>query len=166
MIDRMFVALQHLLPRHWLTAVIYHIARIRIRVVKDVLIRGFIRIYKVDVDEVMLDIPADFRNFNEFFIRELNAESRPIDSTAASIVSPVDSTLSMHPNLRSTAFCRPRATSTHSMSCSRSTSMRLARMPTARSRRFTSRRTTIIACTCQSQASCSPPTTFRVISLA
>ena len=95
MTDRMFVALQYVLPRHWLTAVIYHIARIRIGVVKDALIRGFIRLYKVDIDEVLLDIPADFRNFNEFFIRELKAESRPIDTSTASIVSPVDGTLSI-----------------------------------------------------------------------
>jgi len=95
MFDRLFVALQYVLPRHWLTAVVYRIARIRIAAVKDVLIRGFIRLYDVDVDEVSLNVPADFRNFNEFFIRELKADARPIDTDTAAIVSPVDGTLSI-----------------------------------------------------------------------
>ncbi len=95
MLARVFVALQYVLPRHWLTAIVYRIARIRIGAVKDALIRGFVRLYDVNVDEVALDVPADFRDFNEFFIRELNADARPIDTNTASIVSPVDGTVSI-----------------------------------------------------------------------
>jgi phosphatidylserine decarboxylase len=95
MFNSLFVALQYALPRHWLTAVVHRIARIRIPAVKDALIRGFVRLYNVDVDEVSLNIPADFRNFNEFFIRELNADARLIDTGTASIVSPVDGTISV-----------------------------------------------------------------------
>jgi len=95
MFARMFVALQYVLPRHSLTAIVYRIARIRIRALKNALIRGFVRLYNVNVDEVSLDVPADFRDFNEFFTRELKDDARPIDMNTASIVSPVDGTISI-----------------------------------------------------------------------
>ena len=84
MLARLFVALQYVLPRHWLTAIVYRIAGIRIGAVKDALIRGFVRLYDVNVDEVSLDVPADFHNFNEFFIRELNSDARPIANSSSS----------------------------------------------------------------------------------
>ncbi len=95
MFARMFVALQYVLPRHWLTAIVYRIARIRIRALKNALIRGFVRLYNVNVDEVSLNVPADFRDFNEFFTRELKGDARPVDRNTASIVSPVDGTVSI-----------------------------------------------------------------------
>lgn len=91
---RAFVALQYLLPRHSLTRIVYWLTRIRIRTVKNSLIRGFIRLYKVDLAEIDREVPRDFRHFNEFFTRELAAGARPIDVNAQSFVSPVDGTVS------------------------------------------------------------------------
>ncbi len=94
MIARLLASLQYLLPRRWLTAIIYRIARIRAPRIKDALIRGFVRLYDVKLDEVRGDVPEDFATFNDFFIRELADDARSIDSDAASIVSPVDGTVS------------------------------------------------------------------------
>ena len=91
---RLFVALQYLLPRFWLTALVYRLARIRNRRFKDLFIQRFIGLYRVDVDEVKLEVPADFASFNEFFIRELEDGARPIAPDASSVVSPVDGTVS------------------------------------------------------------------------
>ena len=85
--------MQYLLPRHWLTAVVYRVARIRIKPVKNALISAFVRLYGVDVDEVSRDVPDAFRTFNDFFIRELKDGARPIDTRPMSIVSPVDGTV-------------------------------------------------------------------------
>ncbi|MDX1515573.1 MAG: archaetidylserine decarboxylase [Woeseiaceae bacterium] len=93
--SRLFVALQFLLPRHWLTAIVHRVARIRVRWVKDALIRGFIRIYKVDLAEIAAEVPRDYRHFNDFFIRELAPGARPIAADPRAIVSPVDGTVSM-----------------------------------------------------------------------
>lgn len=92
--SRLFVALQYLLPRSWLTALIYRLARIRNPRVKDWLIRRFIGLYKVNIDEVKLDIPAGFATFNEFFIRELEDGARSVEPDSATAVSPVDGTVS------------------------------------------------------------------------
>ena len=95
MLARLFVALQHILPRHWMTAVIYRVARIRIVAVKNALINGFVRLYDVNLDEVSLDVPADFATFNDFFTRELKSGVRPVDTDSLSIASPVDGTISV-----------------------------------------------------------------------
>lgn len=91
---QLFVWLQYLLPRAWLTAVVYRVARVRTRWVKDALIRGFVRAFDVDLAEVSQEVPRDFRTFNDFFTRELASGARPIVADGDVIISPVDGTVS------------------------------------------------------------------------
>ena len=100
MLSRLFVILQYLLPRHWLTALVYRVARIRQPAVKNALIKGFVKVFGVKLDEVRGRVPDDFSTFNDFFIRELQDGARPVDADANSIVSPVDGTLSQAGTLR------------------------------------------------------------------
>ena len=95
MLAALFVAMQYILPQHLLTALIWRIARIRQVAVKNFLISHFVDIYDVDVTDVKQEVPGDFATFNDFFIRELVAEARPIDADINSIVSPVDGTVSI-----------------------------------------------------------------------
>lgn len=95
MLVRLFVALQYLLPQHLLTALVWRVARIRQTLIKDFLITRFIGLYKVDVDEVELAVPSGFATFNDFFVRALQADARPVDIAPDSIVSPVDGTISV-----------------------------------------------------------------------
>ena len=100
MLANIFVIFQYLLPRHWLTSLIYRIARIRNPRVKDFLITRFVRLYDVDIDEVKLDVPQGFPTFNDFFVRELNDGARDIDADASAIISPADGTVSLVGTLR------------------------------------------------------------------
>ena len=100
MLANAFVVFQYLLPRHWLTAVIYRIARIRNTRVKDFLIKQFVRLYDVDTEEIKLAPPQDFPTFNDFFVRELSDGAREIDKNPGSIISPVDGTVSVTGTLR------------------------------------------------------------------
>lgn len=100
MLANAFVVFQYLLPRHWLTSVIYRIARIRNTRVKDFLITRFVQLYNVDTEEIKLAPPQDFPTFNDFFVRELSDGARDIDNNAASIISPVDGTVSVTGTLR------------------------------------------------------------------
>ncbi len=52
-------------------------------------IRMYSRYYKVNLSEIRHPL-SRFKSFNEFFTRELNPGSRPIDQKTGSIVSPVD----------------------------------------------------------------------------
>jgi phosphatidylserine decarboxylase len=94
MLSRLFVYLQYILPRYWMTAAVYRLTRIRHAGFKNLMIRRFVRLYKVDTGDVKRDIPDGFATFNDFFIRELHEDARPVDSTPGAIVSPVDGTLS------------------------------------------------------------------------
>lgn len=100
MLSRLFVFLQYLVPKYWLTATVYRIARIRVPAVKNGLIRGFLKLYSVRLDEVSGRVPEDFSTFNDFFIRELKAGSRPIDPNPEAIVAPADGTVSQAGTLR------------------------------------------------------------------
>ena len=58
--DRLFVALQRILPRFLMTAFVYRLARIRNRRFKDLFIQRFIGLFDVDIDEVKLEVPGGF----------------------------------------------------------------------------------------------------------
>ncbi|NDV24747.1 phosphatidylserine decarboxylase [Desulfovibrio sp. JC022] len=52
-------------------------------------IPGFIKDLNIDMNEAIRPM-EDYGSFNDFFIRELKAEARPIDNTSATIVSPAE----------------------------------------------------------------------------
>lgn len=89
-----FVLLQFLLPKHLLTALVFHVARIRRTAVKDFLIRRFVAIYGVNTGEAERPVPDGYATLNDFFTRSLVNGARPVDGSADSIVSPVDGTVS------------------------------------------------------------------------
>jgi phosphatidylserine decarboxylase len=94
MLSRLFAYLQYILPKYWITSVVYRMARIENTAFKDFLITRFIALYDVDIEEVLCPVPEGFASFNDFFIRELQEDARPIDPQARVIVSPVDGTVS------------------------------------------------------------------------
>lgn len=104
MLARLFAYLQYLLPKYALTALIYRLARIRHVGFKNFLITQFSRAYKVKLDEVKLDVPDDFADFNAFFTRELKADARPIAEASNALISPVDGTISQIGPLRKNAI--------------------------------------------------------------
>jgi phosphatidylserine decarboxylase len=104
MLARLAVFLQYVLPRYWLTALVYRCTRIRTPAVKDFLIRSFVRLYDVDLDELRLDVPDGFATFNDFFVRELADGARPVAPESDALVSPVDGTVSSAGRLRGKAI--------------------------------------------------------------
>jgi phosphatidylserine decarboxylase len=92
--DRLFVTLQRLMPKFLLTALVYRIARVRVVVIKNALIRWFVALYRVDVSELRHPVPEGYPTFNDFFIRELADGARNFDGADDTIASPVDGTVS------------------------------------------------------------------------
>lgn len=90
-----FVALQYVLPKYWMTALMWRLARIRRHSIKNFIISRFVAIYGVDTDDVKLETPGDFETFNAFFTRELDEDARTVDTATDSIISPVDGTVSL-----------------------------------------------------------------------
>jgi phosphatidylserine decarboxylase len=93
--DRLFIALQHVLPQHLATAFIHWLARVQNSLVRSALIKGFLNLYpQVDLGEAERTQVAQYASFNDFFTRALRAGARPIDAADAALVSPVDGRVS------------------------------------------------------------------------
>ena len=92
--DRLFVALQYLLPQRLLSRAMRGLTRVRTRPVKDLMIKGFLRLYAVDMTEAERSDPVSYETFNAFFTRSLRPGARPVDTAPEAVVSPVDGTVS------------------------------------------------------------------------
>ena len=104
MLGRLFVPLQYLLPRHALTALVHRLARVRHVPTKNAMIRGFARLFNVDLSDAKARSPDDYPTFNDFFTRELKDGARPVDRTPGRVVSPVDGTVSVATTLSGDAI--------------------------------------------------------------
>jgi phosphatidylserine decarboxylase len=92
--DRLFVAMQHALPQHFLSRIVLRVTRIRLRPVKNLLIGSFLRGFTPNMSEASQPNPLQYPSFNAFFTRSLRAGARPIDIDPGVLVSPVDGTVS------------------------------------------------------------------------
>ena len=91
---RLFVWLQYVLPQHALSRLVLLSTRVQIPWFKNLLIRGFLKLFSVDMSEAAETDPYRYGSFNEFFTRALKPEARPIDPHPDAIVSPVDGAVS------------------------------------------------------------------------
>lgn len=91
---RLFVAMQYLLPQHFLSRQVHRLARSRLKPLKAALIGAFVRHFRPDMSDAADPEPHDYPSFNAFFTRSLKPGSRPSDPDPAALVSPVDGTVS------------------------------------------------------------------------
>lgn len=90
--DRLKILPHYLLPKRALTVFAGVLANVKIKAIKNYLIRNFIDDYQVDMEEAIKPQAEDYACFNDFFIRHLKPGRRPI--AAVDIVSPVDGCVS------------------------------------------------------------------------
>jgi phosphatidylserine decarboxylase len=91
---RLFVALQHAIPQHFLSSLVYRLTRSRRPALKNALISSFMRRFRPRMAEAAEPDPLRYGSFNEFFTRSLRPGCRPIDAEVRSVVSPVDGLIS------------------------------------------------------------------------
>ena len=91
---RAFVAMQYLLPQHFLSQLVHRVARSRAPLVKNALIDNFLVRYRPDMSDAEQPDARQFESFNAFFTRALRAGARPTDADPAVLVSPVDGAVS------------------------------------------------------------------------
>ena len=93
-LSRLFVWFQHLLPQHALSRLVLRATRARAPWLKNALIRGFSRLYTIDMSDAAQTDPLSYGSFNEFFTRSLKPEARAIAADPRAIACPVDGTVS------------------------------------------------------------------------
>lgn len=91
-LDLLRTAPQYLIPQRSLTACAGYLANVKQEKIKNYLIRQFIDQYQVNMKEALIEEPSAYPCFNDFFIRQLKPECRPL--AAADIISPVDGCVS------------------------------------------------------------------------
>jgi phosphatidylserine decarboxylase len=91
---RLFLALQYLLPQHFVSRLAHRITRSRVPLIKNALIRSFVGHFHPDMSEAEQPDPLQYESFNAFFTRALRAQARPCDPDPVVLVSPVDATVS------------------------------------------------------------------------
>lgn len=82
-----------LLPHHLISRAVYFLTRRKGPLVTPA-IRWFIKTFKVDMSDAVIDNIAHYPSFNEFFVRALKPEARPISADDKAFTSPVDGTVS------------------------------------------------------------------------
>ncbi len=92
--DRLFVAFHSLLPTHFLSWLMFHLAQVKNGAFKNAFIGSFVKLYGVDLSEAELELVKNYPDFNTFFTRALKAGARPLDPDPKSLISPVDGTVS------------------------------------------------------------------------
>lgn len=83
---------QFIAPKQSLTVFAGWMANVKNTHIKNYLIQRFIRNYQVNMSEALVEDPKAYSCFNDFFIRHLKPECRPL--AQADITSPVDGCVS------------------------------------------------------------------------
>lgn len=94
LIDHLKAKPQYLLPGHLLSRLMLGATRLRPTLLKDAMIRAFIRWFDVDMSQAVERDPAAYPHFNAFFTRALRPETRPVVSGPGEVACPVDGTIS------------------------------------------------------------------------
>lgn len=93
MIKKFLVSLQYLIPQHLLSRLVGLLANCRWMWLKNLMIDWFIKHYQVDMSIAEKPHGKNYATFNEFFVRKLKANTRPISAEPGDIISPVDGVL-------------------------------------------------------------------------
>lgn len=84
--------ISYCIPKKGLTLVLGCLAEVKTKSIKNSLIRWFIKSYQVNMGEALIEDPTVYSCFNDFFIRHLKPQSRPL--AKAKVISPVDGCVS------------------------------------------------------------------------
>lgn len=90
---KFFVYLQYILPKSLISYLMGKVAESKSKTIKNLLIKIFIKRYKINMQAALVEDPLAYETFNQFFIRHLKPELRPIDLNSTTIVSPIDGEL-------------------------------------------------------------------------
>lgn len=92
--QRVKIALHYLLPQLAITRAAGWLAEQKWGKVTHLIIKLFAKQYKVNLSEAAKSEPSDYATFNEFFIRELKENARPINTESNTICLPADGKVS------------------------------------------------------------------------
>lgn len=100
MLNQLKAIIQYLLPKQLITVIFGWLAKKPLGKVTTWLIKGFCKLYKIDLSEAKISNITEYKTFNDFFARKLKDDARPIDTSDNSVVMPADGILSQFGNIQ------------------------------------------------------------------
>ncbi|MGV7962593.1 archaetidylserine decarboxylase [Photorhabdus tasmaniensis] len=100
MLDNIKIRLHYLLPKQGITNLAGWFANKKAGWLTQLAIKAFARVYKVDMNEAKAPEFLAYTTFNEFFIRPLKEDVRPVVSEAHQLALPADGIISQLGNIR------------------------------------------------------------------
>lgn len=94
MLNSFKLSLQYILPKLWLTRLAGWGASKRAGWLTKLVIDLFVKYYKVDMTEAQKPDTASYRTFNDFFVRPLRDDVRPLNTDPNILVMPADGVIS------------------------------------------------------------------------
>ncbi len=103
-LDWCFVTAQAVLPTHFLSWLMYRVARIKHEKFKNSLIGAFVKAYRVDLSDAEFERIGNYPDFNTFFTRALKPGARRLDPNPNAMLCPVDGAVSQVGDIRDGAM--------------------------------------------------------------
>lgn len=97
--ERVKIAFQYLMPQFGFTRLAGWLAERKWGVITHLIIKLFVKKYQVNLAEAEKTEVSDYATFNEFFIRPLKADARPINSENKTLCLPADGRISEFGNI-------------------------------------------------------------------
>jgi phosphatidylserine decarboxylase len=94
LLDYIKVLPLYCIPQHGLTSIVYKLTRIENKPWKNFVIKTFVKLYKVDMDQAIWPSEEDYSSFNAFFTRYLKPDARSWKKDKNLILCPVDGAVS------------------------------------------------------------------------
>lgn len=92
--QRLKVAFQYVMPQIYLTQIAGWFAKQKWGVLTHVVIKAFAKKYNIDMSIAQKEQFSDYASFNEFFIRPLKENARPINQNPTALCLPADGRIS------------------------------------------------------------------------
>lgn len=93
-LERLKVAFQYVMPQLYLTRAAGWLAKQQWGAVTHLVIKAFAKKYKIDMSIAEKENFSTYASFNEFFIRPLKANARPLNQNPAALCCPADGRVS------------------------------------------------------------------------
>ena len=81
-------------PHHWLSAVTHWLSRIETPAVKNLLIRSFVSLFGLRMQDAEIEDPGQYPTLNALFVRTLKPDVRPWPEDSGVLAAPCDSRIS------------------------------------------------------------------------
>lgn len=98
------IILFHVSPLHFISDITFKLSRIEEKTIKNVLIRLYIALFKIKLDEYLIKNISEYKSLNDFFTRELDMSFREDLDNSDNIISPCDGTISGFGNIDNNTF--------------------------------------------------------------